>query len=102
MEKRKPSHDLERFKSVCGTVATLRITLTAQVSAQRLGYDLEGIARVVRSMNRRMFYKSMTSFADHTAWQDVYHVPADGRTIYLKFVDDVVSEFLVLSFKERD
>ena len=102
MEKRKPSHDLERFKAVCGLAATLRITLTAQVSAQRLGYDLEGVARVIRSVNRRMFYKSVTSFSDHTAWQDVYHVPVDGKTIYLKFVDDIVSDFLVLSFKEKD
>ncbi|HMN85732.1 MAG TPA: type II toxin-antitoxin system MqsR family toxin [Bauldia sp.] len=102
MEKRKPSHDLERFKAVCGLTSTLRITLTAQISAQRLGYDLEGVAQIIRSMSRRMFYKSMTSFSDHTAWQDVYHVPAGDRTIYLKFVDDIVSEFLVLSFKERD
>ena len=44
----------------------------------------------------------MTSFSDHTACEAVYPVPAGDRTICLKFVDDIVSEFLVLSFKERD
>lgn len=49
-----------------------------------------------------MFYKSMTSHANHRRWQDVYHVPiGDGPTVYLKFTDDIVTEFLVLSFKEK-
>ncbi len=49
-----------------------------------------------------MFYKSMTSFSNSRQWQDVYHVPASGGlTIYLKFTDDMVTEFMVLSFKER-
>lgn len=48
-----------------------------------------------------MFYKSMTSFADHTAWQDVYHVPAGDMIIYLKFTMDTLVDFMVLSFKER-
>jgi motility quorum-sensing regulator/GCU-specific mRNA interferase toxin len=49
-----------------------------------------------------MFYKSMTSYNNSRQWHDVYHVPADGDlTIYLKFTDDVVTEFVVLSFKER-
>ncbi len=49
-----------------------------------------------------MFYKSMTSHADFRRWQDVYHVPAGaGLTIYLKFTIDVVTEFFVLSFKEK-
>jgi motility quorum-sensing regulator/GCU-specific mRNA interferase toxin len=83
-------------------VSTLRITRTAQVSAQRLGFDLDDVAAVVRSINRRMFYKSMTSFTDHTAWQDVYHVPVEGGLIiYLKFTMDTLIDFLVLSFKEK-
>jgi motility quorum-sensing regulator/GCU-specific mRNA interferase toxin len=53
-------------------------------------------------MTQRMFYKSMNSFNDHRQWQDAYHVPAgEGLTVYLKFTDDVVTEFMILSFKER-
>ena len=72
------------------------------LTAQELDFDRTVIAATVRSMTRRMFYKSMTSFGDHRQWQDVYHVPvADGRIVYLKFTEDVVMEFVVLSFKER-
>lgn len=53
-------------------------------------------------MQRGMFYKSMTSYANHKQWQDVYHVPSAAGLIYLKFTDDIISEFFVLSFKEKE
>jgi motility quorum-sensing regulator / GCU-specific mRNA interferase toxin len=43
----------------------------------------------------------MTSYTDHTVWQDVYHLPYQGTVIYVKFVADVVTEFRLLSFKEK-
>ena len=43
----------------------------------------------------------MTSYADHRQWQDVYHVPWDGRVIHLKFTDDRLTDFRILSLKER-
>lgn len=48
-----------------------------------------------------MFYKSMPTLADYRTWQDVYHVPADGLVLYVKFQAYVVTEFRVVSFKER-
>ena len=48
-----------------------------------------------------MFRKSMTTFADHRLWQDVYHVPARGLTLYVKFQHDAIIEFTVVSFKEK-
>jgi motility quorum-sensing regulator / GCU-specific mRNA interferase toxin len=102
MEKRKPSFDLAAFKRVCGDPDRLRMTFTAASSAERLGFKPADVARLISSLNRRMFHKSMTSYADSKQWQDVYHVPADfGLTIYLKFTADVLTEFVVLSFKER-
>ena len=53
-------------------------------------------------MQRSQFYKSMTAYADHRVWQDVYHVPSSVGTLYVKFTADTVSEFLLLSFKGRD
>jgi motility quorum-sensing regulator / GCU-specific mRNA interferase toxin len=44
----------------------------------------------------------MTSYADHRIWQDVYHVPSSAGTLYVKFTADAVTEFLLLSFKEKD
>ena len=32
----------------------------------------------------------------------MYHVPSVARTLYVKFTADVVTEFVLLSFKERD
>lgn len=48
-----------------------------------------------------MFVKSMTTFADHRVWQDVYRVPARGMLLYVKFQADVVTEFMVMAFKEK-
>jgi motility quorum-sensing regulator / GCU-specific mRNA interferase toxin len=43
----------------------------------------------------------MTSIYDHRVWQDVYHVPHRGLTLYVKFTADAVTEFRLLSFKEK-
>lgn len=102
MEKRKPTHDLERFKLVCGDADRLQMTATAARSAEKLGFFGVDVAQLIGGMDRKMFYKSMTSYNNSRQWQDVYHVPAGhGLTIYLKFTDDLVTDFLVLSFKER-
>jgi motility quorum-sensing regulator/GCU-specific mRNA interferase toxin len=47
------------------------------------------------------FVKSTTSLGDHRQWQDVFHVPHDGLLLYLRFTDAVVTEFVLLSFKEK-
>jgi motility quorum-sensing regulator/GCU-specific mRNA interferase toxin len=44
----------------------------------------------------------MTSYEDHRIWQDVYHMPSEAGTLYVKFPADAVTEFLLLSFKEKD
>ena len=33
---------------------------------------------------------------------DVYHVPSAVGVLYIKFTADVLTEFLMLSFKEKD
>lgn len=52
-------------------------------------------------MERGQSYESMTSYADHRQWQDVYHVPLCTVVVYVKFTADVVAEFRLLSFKEK-
>ncbi len=56
---------------------------------------------MIQSIERRHFQKSMTSYADHRVWQDVYHVPSEQGELYVKFTADAVTEFLLLSFKEK-
>ena len=66
-----------------------------------LGFDRGGIAQTINSIERAMFYKSMTTLKDHRLWQDVYHVPWQGLTLYIKFQADVITEFSAVSFKEK-
>jgi motility quorum-sensing regulator / GCU-specific mRNA interferase toxin len=58
------------------------------------------IVATIRTMQREHFYKSMTSYADPRLWQDVYHVPSQVGGLYVKFTADVITDFLLLSFKE--
>jgi motility quorum-sensing regulator/GCU-specific mRNA interferase toxin len=100
--KAKPSFDLEAFKRVAGSPKTVEMTRSALLAADALGYDIPAVADLVTTMKRSMFYKSMTSYSDARKWQDVYHVPSRaGLTVYLKFTDNVITEFTILSFKER-
>jgi motility quorum-sensing regulator / GCU-specific mRNA interferase toxin len=101
-EKRKPTYDLDAFKSAFSSVDRLNVTGTALKGAASLGFDRTDIVEVIQLMQRRHFYKSMTAYADHRVWQDVYHVPSEVGVLYVKFSADVVAEFLLLSFKEKD
>jgi len=82
-EKQRPTYDLDAIKSALGSVETLAMTLSALRDAMALGFDRNGVAETIQGIDRRMFYKSMTTFADHRVWQDVYHVPARGMVLYV-------------------
>ncbi len=76
------------------------MTVSARNSAFGLGLTLAGVVALIQGIIRRHFYKSMTSFVDHTVWQDVYHVPYDGIVLYVKFTVDVEGH-IVISLKEK-
>ena len=100
-EKRKPTYDLDAIKSTFSTAKSLNATGSAIRSAAALGFGSADIVRVIETIDRPDFQKSMTSYADHRVWQDVYYVPSEVGDLYVKFTADVVSEFLLLSFKEK-
>jgi motility quorum-sensing regulator / GCU-specific mRNA interferase toxin len=102
MEKRRPTHDLREIKHVFSSLDRLAVTKTALRPATSLGFDRAAIVETIQSIEPRHFDKSMTSYADHRQWQDVYFVPSDAGVLYVKFSSDVVTEFLLLSFKEKD
>ncbi len=77
------------------------MTASALRDALSAGFDRNGVVETIAAIERSMFYKSMTTFADHRVWQDVYRVPARGMTLYVKFQADVITEFTVMSFKEK-
>ena len=99
MEKRKPSHSLKAFQAAFSRERA--ITLTAARSARTLGLSVSDVAILVNKLEPKHFFKSMTSFHDHRQWQDVYHLPDEDRVLYVKFTDAVVTEFILLSVKEK-
>lgn len=101
MEKRRPTYDLDAIKAALDSVDQLTMTSSALRDAIALGFDRAGVVETITTIGRTMFYKSMTTFADHRVWQDVYHVPSRGMVLYVKFQADVVTEFTVMSFKEK-
>lgn len=100
-EKRKPTYDLAAIQSAFSTVDGLRATGSALRGAASLGCGRREIVKVIQSIEHSHFHKSMTSYADHRVWQDVYHVPSELGPLYVKFTADAVAEFLLLSFKEK-
>ena len=71
MEKGTPHCKLSVVKTLveAGKVHT---TQAARVGANELGLALSDMLDVVRALAPADFYKSMTTHADHTIWQDVY------------------------------
>ena len=100
-ERRKPTYDLEAIKAVFSTVVGLKATGSALRDAATLGFGGHEIVAVIESIERQHVHKSMTSYADHRVWQDVYYVPSEQGTLYVKFTADAATEFLLLSFKEK-
>ncbi|MBC3438379.1 type II toxin-antitoxin system MqsR family toxin [Pseudomonas sp. BW16M2] len=97
MEKRTPHCTLERIKALLA-VERVRATSTALRGARALGLDYPGMLEVITRLERADFYKSMTCYADHLAWQDVYRPLTAVGYVYLKLM--VVDDVLIVSFKE--
>lgn len=100
MERRSRTYDLSGIKSAFQTPAMLRMTRTARRCIVELGLDLEDVVTIIQSLTPAMFYKSMTTYADHTIWQDVYHVQYEAIELYIKFMMDEEGH-LIVSFKAR-
>ncbi len=100
-EKRKPTYDLDAFKAAFNSVERLAVTSTAVRTAAAIGFGRAEIVATIQAMQREHFYKSMTAYANHRLWQDVYHVPSPAGVLYVKFTADAVTEFLLMSFKEK-
>ena len=55
---------------------------------------------MIASLSRREFYKSMTTYADHRVWQDVYHAATPIRKdAYIKITLRAAAP--VIQFKEK-
>lgn len=101
-EKLRRTYDLDAFRAAFNSVDKINVTATAIKTAAEIGFGRAEIVATIQTMRQAHFYKSMTAYADNKVWQDVYHVPSKAGTLYIKFTADAVTEFLLLSFKEKD
>jgi motility quorum-sensing regulator/GCU-specific mRNA interferase toxin len=76
----------------------IRTTQAARSGANDLGFELADMLAVVMALTPLDFYKSMTTHADHTVWQDVYRPNTLAGDVYLKLT--VINDVLIVSFKE--
>lgn len=95
-----PRHDLEAIKSAFSNGNGL---VTRQPPKMPRGWVMARwrLRPSSKRSPRDISTKSMTSIYDASVWQDVYHVPHAGGTLYVKFTDNGGSEFTLLSFKEK-
>jgi len=99
MEKRTPHHDLARIQAEVVRLGAAAFTKTALDGGRNMGLTSAEMVGVVASLARRNFYKSMTTYADHRLWQDVYHAATPvRRDAYIKLTWRDTT--LVIQFKE--
>lgn len=97
MEKRTPHCPLARVKALVAD-GKVRATQSARLGATALGLGLSDMLAVVVALTPDDFYKSMTTYTDHTVWQDVYRPMTQAGDVYLKLT--VIEDVLIVSFKE--
>ena len=97
MEKSTPHCKLTVVKSLL-QAGNFRVTRSARTGAEAMGIDFQGMLAVISALQASDFYKSMTTHADHTIWQDVYRAETANGEVYLKLT--VIDDVLIVSFKE--
>jgi motility quorum-sensing regulator/GCU-specific mRNA interferase toxin len=98
MEKKKPHYDLQQVKNLC-TAGLVRATTVAKSGAAKMGLDMDDMIQVLNSLDQQDFYKSMTSYEDHTIWHDVYRPQVQDKNVYLKLC--APGTVIIISFKEK-
>ena len=97
MEKRIPHCKLSVVKALIQD-GKVQATGSALSGAAALDLGFGEVIGVVMALTPKDFYKSMTTHADHTVWQDVYHPATKAGNVYLKLT--VIDDVLIVSFKE--
>lgn len=100
MEKRKPHYDLARVQAEIARLGAAAFTKSAFDGGRAMGLTSSEMLAVMASLRRRNFYKSMTTYADHRLWQDVYHAATPVRKdAYIKIT--LRDTAPVIQFKEK-
>ena len=97
MEKLIPHVPLARVLELAAA-GRVRATMTAFRDADRLGLGRPEMIDIILQLEKVDFYKSMTTYGDHTIWQDVYRPISNVGPLYIKLT--VADDVLIISFKE--
>lgn len=98
MEKRTPHCKLTVVKTLVEQ-GHIRMTASAVSGAQLMGLSPKDMVAAVLALTSADFCKSMTTYADHKIWQDVYKPSTTNGDVYLKLT--VIDDVLIVSFKEQ-
>jgi len=101
MEKRRPHFSLHVVIRCAATPGAIRFTRVAYDGAVELQMSGDDMVAVIRNLKLSEFFKSMTSYGDHTVWQDVYHPHFQNIPLYLKLTLVEAENLLVISLKRR-
>ncbi len=75
------------------------VTLSARQNYTALGLNDDEVLEVIEKLTAKHLYKSMTSYANHTIWHDVYHSKYKKIELYIKL--QVNENAIIISFKEK-
>jgi motility quorum-sensing regulator / GCU-specific mRNA interferase toxin len=101
VEKRKPHYELARVQADVGRLGAAAFTKSALDGGRAMGLTSDDMLTVIASLSRHDFYKSMTTYANHKMWQDVYHADTPvGREAYIKITMRDAAP--VIQFKEKE
>ncbi|WP_460158628.1 type II toxin-antitoxin system MqsR family toxin [Pseudomonas sp. S3_E11] len=102
MEKSTPHYELAEVKAEVRRLGSKAFTMSAREGGRRMTLSLAQMLRIVHLLKYRMLHKSMTTYADHRIWQDVYHTTFQDREIYIKVTYRPGGGHPVISFKEKN
>lgn len=101
MEKRRAHYDLAFVVAEVARLGDAAFTRTALLGGAAMGLDADDMVAVVCGLTARQFHKSMTTYADHRVWQDVYHAPCPGGLVAYVKITARPGAPVVIQFKER-
>jgi motility quorum-sensing regulator/GCU-specific mRNA interferase toxin len=100
VEKRTPHYELARIQEQVRRLRAAAFTKTALDGGREMGLTTAEMLAVISSLSRRNFYKSMTTYADHRVWQDVYRADTPvNKQAYIKITLRDLAP--VIQFKEK-
>ncbi|MBU2740694.1 type II toxin-antitoxin system MqsR family toxin [Acidithiobacillus thiooxidans] len=96
--ERKPHYPLAEIKAAITRLGRDTFAATTLRGIDLMGLTVAEEMAVVLGLQPEMLFMSMTTFADHRVWQDVYHAPCpNGKTAYIKVT--LQSGAVVIQFK---